>query len=182
MNESNPQFESETPPPPLHMGKFAPTKPGTPAAPTEEGPTLVIRRAAEKTAEESAQPVVAPKGSALPPKNLLGAVSYCYSKGVYRSEDIEHSMLKDPELRASIGNEVPDAHAIRRFRRYNREAILTTLGKFFRWRRAQAIVAAEKETGVAAPAASENTQFFVKTEAKDTVEKAAWVDNMSKDD
>lgn len=150
--------------------------------PAEESPTLIIRRAAEKVAEESAQPMVAPRGSAVPPKNLLGAVSYCYAKEIFRSEDIEHSMLKDAEFRASVGNEVPDAHAIRRFRRYNREAILKTLGKFFRWRRAQAIVAAEKETGIPAPAASENTQFFVKTEASDTVQKATWVDNMSKDD
>jgi hypothetical protein len=184
MSEPRRQSEKEPQTTLLHLNQFAPRKPGETPTRTgaEESPTLIIREAAKRAAEQSAQPVVAPKDGALPPKEMLGAVSYCYAKGVYRSEDIERKMRQDPELGKAAGGELPDAHAIRRFRRHNREAILATLGKFFRWRRAQRVTDPNASPVQPAPAPPENTQFFVKTEAADALDKAAWVDNMAKDD
>jgi hypothetical protein len=168
----------------LHLSEFASAGPGEapPGGGGEESPTMIIRKAAEKTAAESLQAVVTSKTSALAPKAMLGAVAYCYAKGVYRSEDIERKMMKDPAFRAAVGDEVPNARAIRLFRRHNRDAILMTLGKFFRWWRARPVVAPGAEAAPASQPASENTQFFVKTEASDTLNKAAWVDNMAKDE
>jgi len=162
----------------LHLNKFAPGQSG--GAPAEaDSPTLFIRKAAEQAAEKSAQPVVAPKGAALPPRQMLGAVAYAYAKGVFCSEDIERRMLQDPQFRAAMRDEVPDASMIRRFRRLNREVILATLAKFLRWRRAQMPADAP---GAPAGGVEQNTQFFVKGEAEDLLNKASWVDNMSKQD
>lgn len=162
----------------LHVHQFLPARPEACSEPIE-GPTLIIKKAAEEIAGQSPQPLVAPKGSTLPPQHMLGAVAYAYAKGVYRSEDIERKMLQDPEFRQAVHNEVPSAATIRRFRRLNRAALLATLGKFFRWRRAQA---AANPASAPAGGTDTSTQFFVKTEAEDLLNKAAWVDNMSKED
>jgi hypothetical protein len=183
MDSTNPQPPPDEQTTILHLNRFVPTKPNEPAlaSPAEDSPTMIIRKAAEKTVAESSQPMVAAKASALPPQQMLGAIAYCYAKGIYRSEDIERKMMKDPEFRAAVGNEVPGARAIRSFRRFNRQAILHTLARFFRWRRAQSASVAGTTAGESRPV-QENTQFFVKTEAADTLDKAAWVDNMAKDD
>src|SRR6185369_12927624 len=77
--------------------------------------------------------VVVPKSAGpVGPASMLGAISYCYMKGVYSSSDIEQKMYDDPAFRASCHNEVPRPEDIRRFRRLNREAIQATLEKVFR--------------------------------------------------
>jgi hypothetical protein len=178
MNEPQPAPRPEPDTTVLHISRFVAGEPGE-TTEDAESPTLFLKRAAEQAAEKSLEPVVAPKDSALPPKQMLGAVAYAYTKGVFRSEDIERKMLQDPQFRSALGNEVPNASSIRRFRRLNRSAILATLGKFFRWRRARTSAGAP---GASAAPAEQNTQFYVKGEAEDVLNKASWVDNMSKED
>src|SRR5688572_13655841 len=99
----------------LHLGKFAR---GHEAPPSDEGATMFIRRAATQTVQESATPVVVPKSAgALNADEMLGAMAYCYAKGVFSSSDIERKMLQDAEFRAALGGVVPDPGTIRRFRR-----------------------------------------------------------------
>lgn len=178
----------------LHLGKFAPNQPAPPATPPDdEGQTIFFRRVASEVAQQSGKPVIAPKqGNAMPAKELLGAVAYCYAKGVYNSSDIEDRMLRDPQIRAATHDEIPDAQAIRRFRRTNREAIQQTLEKWYRrLRKARPTTAVMPGAHPPEPsplAAShretppeENTSFFVKREATERLDKAAFIDNMEKD-
>lgn len=184
---------SEPPPeglsPSLHLDQFAPdqaaNRPPTPAD-ENSGATAFIKRAAAETVATSARPVVAPgQPNALPPKSLLGVVAYCYAKGVYSSEEIEERMTADPTLRAATGNELPDAHAIRRFRRLNREAVRTTLEKFFRHVRAHARgtppPSSPNSPPPAAPADSGSTTIMVRKEAAERVAQAVLIDSVSQD-
>lgn len=167
----------------LHLGKFLSDLANKPEV--EESPTLLIRKAAEQAAAQSPQPLWAPKRSRLSPERMVGVLAYAYAKGVYRSEDIERKMRQDPQLQAALGSEVPTAHTIRRFRRLNRQAILTALGKFFRWRRRRSpsqSPTSGPEPAEPSPQAEPNTQYYVKGEAQDVLDRAAWVDNMSKDE
>jgi hypothetical protein len=186
----SPQEESTT----LHLGKFAPGSEPPPAMPpTEEGQTMFFRRVATEIAQQSGAPVVAPKaGNALGAKDLLGAVAYCYAKGVYSSSEIEDQMLRDAKLRAATQDEIPDANAIRRFRRLNREAIHQTLEKWYRKLRkarptTEVMPGAEPPVPppviAATPAVPSdgNTSFIVKREASERLDKAAFIDNMEKD-
>lgn len=159
----------------LHLGKFLSDLANKPEL--GESPTLLIRKAAEQAAAQSPQPLWGPQRSRLSPERMVGVLAYAYTKGVYRSEDIERKMREDPQVRAALGPDLPTAHAIRRFRRFNRQAILTALGKFFRWRRR---VPPAPEGGPTPP--EPNTQYYVKGEAEDVLNRAAWVDNMSKED
>lgn len=161
----------------LHLGQFLSDLANKPEP--EESPTMVIRKAAEQAAAQSAHPLGAPQKSRLSPERMVGVLAYAYAKGVYRSEDIERKMRQDPQVQAALGSEVPTAPTIRQFRRLNRQAILTTLGKFFRWRRRR--TPSPSPTSGPAPA-EPNTQYYVKGEAEDVLNRAAWVDNMSKED
>lgn len=169
----------------LHLGKFAPgANPASEAS--DASPTVMIKRAAAETVEQSGQPVVPKDGGALSGKEMLGAVSYCYAKGVYTSEEIESKMLRDPQLRESVHGEVPNAKAIRRFRRMNRDSIRRTLEKAFRFMRRK-----EKRTleplagqpGVHQPEqpTGESTVLYSRHEAEKRLDEAAFIDNMSKD-
>jgi hypothetical protein len=155
-----------------------------------ESPTIFFAKAAAETCRQSPKPVVNPKDTGpLPAPSMLGIVSYCYAKGVYVSEEIENKLLKNPEVRAACGNEVPSAGAIRRFRRLNRDAILATLEKFFRKIRkrrpsevlpgSDPIPAAHQPPSMPASTGGEDTQVFVKREAKDRLDQASFVDGMS---
>lgn len=174
----------------LHINKFVPRPAGEnpSAVRPEDSPTLIIKKSAAQVVAQSPQPVVVPKGAgnALPPQEMLGAVSYAYAKGVYRSEDLERKLLQDPEMRAALGDEVPDAPTIRRFRRLNRQAILATLENFFRWKHKKA-KASPGDSGslapVPKPAAQEppspSTMFLSKKEAEQRLDEAIITDNMS---
>jgi hypothetical protein len=178
----------------LNLGKFAPNQPAaSPSEPGEEGQTLFFLRAASEAAQPGGPGVVAPKaGNAIPAKELLGAVAYCYAKGVYSSSEIEGRMLRDPKLRAATHDEIPNAQAIRRFRRTNRAAIQQTLEKWYRRLRkskpttavmpgAQPPEPSPLPPGPAVAPSSENTSIFVKREASDRLDKAAFIDNMETD-
>lgn len=62
-------------------------------------------------------------GLAFQPKTLLAMLTYCYSRGIYGSEEVEELMRRDVNFRALCQNEFPDARVIRRFRRHNREVL-----------------------------------------------------------
>ena len=172
----------------LHLDKFGPqpTAPVPLPAPADS-PTIVIKRAAAQVSAQSPQPVLLPKdgGGALSPNEMLGAVSYAYAKGVYRSEDIERKMTQDPALRAALHDEIPDAHAIRRFRRLNHGAIQATLESFFRWvrRKPDTTASAIPPAAVSRPSTPEGTTITgAKKAAEARLNEAAFVDNMSKED
>ena len=172
----------------LNLHKFVPGQPRDSRPPTDASDlTVSIKDAAAKAVQEGA-PVRAPNESgALPPEQLLGAVSYCYAKGVYTSEDIERKMLHDPKLREAIGENVPSAGAIRRFRVLNRDAIRATLEKAFRFLRkksAREIQTPLPDQPVAVPPANapgESTVKVARNQAQETLDRAAFIDNMSKE-
>ncbi len=188
----------------LHLGRFAHGAPQSAGAGFSDGTeTALIRKAAAEAVATHLKPVVVPKAAApLSPDEMLGAVAYCYVKGVFSSADIERKMLRDPEFRAALDGTVPDPETIRRFRRLNREAIQTVLEKFYASLRSPAAGVSERLTWsrhdagtVQAPALrtslatgvgggptrapGENTATFVKREAIEQLELATFVDRMS---
>jgi hypothetical protein len=187
-NEQSPPAEERTTV--LHLGKILSEEgvaaPAPPAS--DDTVTILIKKVATQAAQESPKPLVVPKGpaEAVPPAQMLGAVAYAYSKGVYRSEEIEDKMFRDPAVRAALGEEIPDARSIRRFRYLNREAILATLEKFYFWRR-KAPTGKPLQCGL--PPATEstagnsegNSTLVVKKQAAEKLDEAASVDNMLKE-
>jgi hypothetical protein len=175
----------------LHLGKFVPEPTSTPALTSDESVTALIARAAAETCQE--KHVVVPKNAGpVGAESMLGAVSYCYMKGVYSSSDIERKMYDDPAFRASCGNEIPRPEDIRRFRRLNREAIQATLEKVFRRTRKKISTLWWPDNpfrGAASPLASgpqiptppprEETQVFVRREALERLDQATFIDGMS---
>ena len=65
----------------------------------------------------------------LPPRTMLGLLVYCYSTGVYRSENIEHRIAMDEILQFLCAGSAPNSALIRRFRHLNRAAIEQCLEK-----------------------------------------------------
>jgi hypothetical protein len=171
----------------LNLKQFAPGAAEKSAPAAESDVTMMVRLAAADTVEKGGAPVVPKDGGALTGKEMLGAVSYCYAKGVYESEEIERKMLKDPALRNALHGEVPDAKTIRRFRSLNRGAIQSTLEKAFGFlRRKEKAELMKPLPGQPAAAritdpAGESTVMFAQDQAKERLQQAAFVDNMSKD-
>ena len=165
----------------LHLHKFSPTPPNAGVPEPETGLTAVVRVAAQECVQKSGAPTIPREGGELPPKEMLGAVSYCYAKGVYTSEEIERKMLRDPQLRESVHGNVPSANAIRRFRALNRGAIQQTLEKVFRvlWKKRPPAPEPKRSDPVVEP--GENTVSFGRREAAERLDQAAFIDNMSKD-
>jgi len=179
----------------LHLNKFAPGRSDSPPGSkpeVDDTATIFIKKAAQEAAAQSAQPVISPQiGNAIPAKEMLGAVAYCYAKGVFTSEEIERQMLKDTELREATHGDIPNANSIRRFRKLNRVAIQATLEKWYRKVRKQKTLT-EVMPGAQPPEptplralqgidSSEHTTMYAKREAAERLNKAAFIDNMSKD-
>ena len=181
----NPKEERETTT--LHLDQLAPGH--APAASTDDTVTAFVAKAAAETVQESPVPVVVPKTAGpVPPESMLGAVSYCYAKGVYGSNEIGRMLNQDPAFRASCQNEVPRPEDIRRFRRLNREAIQKTLEKALRFARAKVAEAwspsnpfRSKSPAPATLVAGrpEETQSFARREASERIDKATFIDGMS---
>jgi len=171
----------------LHLDQFASGAAAKPVPAAEQGVTVMVRLAAAEAVEHGAAPVVPKDGGAMSGKEMLGAVSYCYAKGVFESDEIERKMLKDPALRDAVRGEMPDAKAIRRFRALNRGAIQTTLEKAFGFlrRKEKAELMKPLPGQPALPPvtdpAGESTVMYAKHQAEDRVQQASFVDNMSKD-
>jgi hypothetical protein len=150
---------------------------------------MIVEKAAAEVARK--RPSSAAPGPT-PGKEMLGAVAYSYAKGVYRSEDIARKMEKDPEYSEAAGDHLPDANAIRRFRRLNREDIMEILSRVFRRQRKKAAAETVSQTLPGAEPAGPSsktsdgepgeTTILARKEAEDKLNKAAWIDNMSKDD
>jgi len=179
----------------LRLGRFAPgaTSSSVPEGLVASETELVCKAALETVAAGAGKPVVVPRTAApLTPDELLGAVAYCYVKGVFSSADIEQTMLSDPEFRAALNGVVPDPGTLRRFRRLNREAIQTVLEKFYALlRRQQRLVretfastnpiqaAPVNPVSIVQPRRGENTATFVKREATECLDRATFIDGMS---
>jgi hypothetical protein len=192
-NKKNPEGDETTI---LHFNKFTSEQP---SPSPEETATIFIKKAATETVQQGSTRVVVPSAAGpLSPEEMLGAVAYCYAKGVYSSSDIERKMLQDPEFREALGDFVPDPRAIRRFRKLNRAAIQEVLEKFYRRLRKQKppteVLPGAKPPEPApaspplaagtTPASSnpgESTAFFVKREASERLDKATFIDGMSQD-
>ncbi len=171
----------------LHLGKFSPGAKPNPTIDETTGLTMMIKRAAAESVQQGATPVLPKDGGALPAGEMLGAVSYCYAKGVYTSEEIEQKMLKDKELRDGVHGDIPDAKSIRRFRRLNHGAIQTTLEKAFGFlRRKEKAEIQQPLPGQPAhpqPAQSpgDSTVLLAHKQAEQRLDEAAFIDNMSKE-
>jgi Transposase domain (DUF772) len=72
-------------------------------------------------------------GTALQPRTLLALLVYCYAVGVFRSQAIEEQMHQDLQFRLLCGDEYPDWHQLRRFRRLNRPVIQHCLEQVLGW-------------------------------------------------
>ena len=91
-------------------------------------PAQAVQEAARAIARNNLHPVCSPvAGVAFHPRALLAVLTYCYTCEIYASEDIEDLMRRDANFRVVCGNQIPDALTLRRFRRYNHEAIETCL-------------------------------------------------------
>jgi hypothetical protein len=191
MNVPNPKPNPEPDTTVLNLGKVVAEPAATDPAPGESVTTYISKAAAE-AARESSKPVIVPEGAGpLPPQTLLGAVSYCYAKGVCGSSDIERKMRQDTQFRASCGQEIPRAEDIRRFRRLNRETIQATLEKAFRFTRKKVAETWKpsnpfrSDSGVALTGGASGqgnpgeTQAFVRREASERLDKAGFIDGMS---
>lgn len=193
MNEHNGNDQNQSTV--LKLNQFVPGQPlasVNKAGSAETVTGIIVRQAAREVCERSPQPVVAPKDeNALPAQSLLGVVSYCYAKGVFTSEDIERKLRLDPALKAACGEDLPDSLVIRRFRRLNRTSIVATLEQLFRFRRKHAVTPAglaahDLETkpaphSQALDACGESTIMAAHTQAQEHLDKAAFIDNMSRD-
>jgi hypothetical protein len=145
-----------------------------------ESPTELIRQAAVRVVAESDPKVIVPQRAApLTADELLGAVTYCYVKGLFSSADIEEGMRRDPEFRAALNGVVPDPATIRKFRRLNRAAIQFVLEKYYAYLRRQQKLAGTGAIPGPTPTGEENTAVFVKREASACLDKATFVDGMS---
>ena len=174
----------------LHMGKFAPGQ-SVPSTPPEEGMTVFIKRAAAETVKDSKNPIIVPKDAqGLQAQEMLGAVSYAYARDVYESERIEKKMHKDSEMKEKLGENVPDAKSISKFRKLNRGAIMATLEKAFRLKRRKDKEEMAKplpgQPVTAIPGAStaddgEHTVMISKKQAEQKIENAIIIDNLSKE-
>ena len=178
--------------PELHLGPIiAPTEAAAPAA--EETLTGFIAKAAHEVIEQSPTPVVVPQdGGSIPAETMLGVVSYCYTKGVYASEDIGRELSQEPLVQQVAHGDVPRPEDIRRFRRFNREAIQKTVEKALAFARRK-VVEAWSPTNPFRHAASpgpvvestpvdarrDDTATFVRRDASDRLDKATFIDGMS---
>lgn len=91
-------------------------------------PAQAVQVAARAIARNELHPVSSPAaGVAFHPRSLLAVLTYCYVSEIYSSAEIEELMRRDTTFRSMSGDQIPDAQTLRRFRRYNREAIETCL-------------------------------------------------------
>ena len=178
--------------PVLHLGPLVAPAAGAPTA-AEETLTGFIAKAAHEVAEHSATPVVVPKdGGSIPAETMLGVVSYCYTKGVYASEDIGRELGKEPLVQEMAHGDLPRPEDIRRFRRLNREAIQETVEKALAFARRKVVEAWSPSNPFrntysgALPAESlpvdarpEDPNVAVHRDASERIDKATFIDGMS---
>ncbi len=178
----------------LHLHEVASQQPAVsgeaehPATTTE----FVRRAVAEQPPDESARLLLPKDAGMISAETLLAIVSYCYAKGIYSCREIEVAMLQDQELRASFGTNLPSDACLRRFRRLNRTAIETILEKTFVQAKHelgsippdhQADPSAKSATAGPKNPADEpgQTVFLARQAAADRLQKALFIDGMTRD-
>ena len=194
-NQATP--DSSRPPEPettiLHLDKLVST--GTEGPDSDTSVTAFIARAAAETVEHSSKPVVLPKdGGSIPAASMLGVVSYCYTKGVFASENIGRKLAGDPSVRMVAGGDIPRPEDIRRFRNLNREAIQSTVEKALAFARKKVVEAWSPtnpfrgQTGGDGGLSCEtlpvdgrhgDTDSVVRRDASARLDKATFIDGMS---
>ena len=177
----------------LHLSQVASQEDALPGAEdaVASGTTEFIRKAVNATASDDGRKLVMPEGlEKIPPRVLLAIITYCYTKGVYSCGEIEEAILNDTDLREQLHHEFPDNRSLRRFRRLNREAIRITLERAFGEakhklghippdRLQAAVTEAAEKLGL--PAKGGETAFLVKQAVEDRIQKALFIDGMTKD-
>lgn len=150
----------------LNLGKFA--SPAPAAGNEREGQTAFLHRVAAETVERSLGPEAATNTEfGLPLKQMLGIITYCYARGLFCSPDIARHLRSDPELRRPFGRSLPDAEAIRRFRRQYAAEIEDTLESLYR-----AFPVPDTEN----PGTSADTEI-IQRQAAERLHDASWADN-----
>lgn len=196
MSEANPK--SSLPPPMeasgLHLNQVVATpttESGEPLAITTT--TEFVRKAVADHPSGDAARLLLPKGAGpISAETLLAIVSYCYAKGIYSCRDIELAMLGNAELRESFGTHLPSDDCLRRFRRLNRSAIERILEETFIQAKHQwgSIPSDREPTGAPEPtkdsqasssADAGQTTFLARQAAVDRMQKALFIDGMSRD-
>ena len=134
----------------------------------------VVLDAVQTVSEAELRPV-APlsAGVAVQPRTLLAFLTYYYATGVYASQDIEMIMRRDVTFRIVCGNEFPDSGTLRRFRRYNHDAIRQCLERIFR--------VAGKESGTRTRSTGTNGTEGASSAAVHCIEEAMFIDGMAGD-
>jgi hypothetical protein len=111
--------------PTTHLGSFAQTD--GPAAPADESICGDVLAAARGQLQRLAGGAKVSLEKSIRIEAMLGAISYCYIKGVFESDEIERRLWQDRAFLATFGNELPTALKIRNFRRDHRPAILAII-------------------------------------------------------
>ena len=90
----------------------------------------IVLNAVQTVEEATLHPAIPPDEiNVIPPRIMLGMLVYCYSIGVYWSENIVRRLAKDDTLQFLCADHVPDSSLIRRFRQLNRAATEQCLEK-----------------------------------------------------
>jgi len=104
----------------LNLAKFTPStkNENLPEPSTAEGETFFIKRTAAATVQKQLHPAEQESTEfGLPLKEMLGLITYCYARGVFASGEIARLLKQEPALAKSLGRNLPNEDAIRRFRR-----------------------------------------------------------------
>lgn len=135
--------------------------------------THAVQAAIGAIDESTLRPVAAREaGLGLQPKALLALLSYCYTREIYGSADVENLLWRDLNYRQLCQGKFPDAEVIQRFRRENPEAIQSCLTATLRFL-AELKVKEGFVTKVNMPQLAE--------EAKRRVIRAMFIDSMQMD-
>ncbi len=180
MHGPNPNPEPETTI--LHLHKLVQGTP-PPASPEDSVRSFIAQTAAETVGQGDSPVVVEPDTGARPPQSMLGVVSYCYTKGVYGSEDIGRKMAENPAVNAASYGDIPRPREIQRFRQLNREVIRVSVEKAMRFARHKIVESISPSNPFRRDASPEvpreDTEVFARREASERLDKAGYIDGLS---
>ena len=111
---------------------------------------------------------------------LLAMLTYCYTIGVYGSQEVEEMMYSDAEFRSLCGMNYPDWRQLKRFRRRNHEPLRRSLKETFRgaWRlTGQPGVPSATEARPEGDALPE----WLAAEAQSRIDQAMFIDQMAEE-
>lgn len=161
--------------------------------PANETETSLVARTVKEACQNNPQALVRPQNRpSLPVRAMLGLLTYCYVKGIFSSSDIERRLWEDTRIRMACPGDIPEAHTIRKFRRLNREVILSTLEQALKtiwrtlgkpWRKSSAAPAGTPDVACTRPLSRDgDTTEMARQDALHRLENAAIYDNALSDD